>query len=328
MSHALVIGAGPVGSTITRQLTDAGRTVTVMTRSGSGPNHPNVTLRRGDASSAAEVLAAATGCSTIFNCVNPPYTRWPQDWPPIHRATMQAAETSGAALVLMDNLYALGPDTPMPMREDSPMRATGRKGATRRQMAEELLAAHETGRLRAVVVRASDFFGPGVRDAGFGERLVPRVIAGKSVSLLGNPDARHSLSYMPDVAATMIAAADDESVWGTVVQVPNAPAVTQRQFVTALADAAGTNVRIRRIPLGLLKALGLVVPMMRELTETYYQFDEEWTTDSTVTEQALHVSATPLERAAQATVAWWQQANTPEGGGRARSKGAPTTVAR
>ena len=307
MAPSLVIGAGPVGSTIAIQLADAGTNVTVMTRSGTGPSHPNITLRRGDASSAEGVNAAAAGCSAIFNCANPAYTRWSTDWPPIHRALMAAAESSGAVLVMMDNLYALGPATTMPMCEDSPMLATGTKGGVRRMMAEELLDAHRAGRLRAAVVRASDFFGPGVRDAAFGERVVPRVLAGKRVSLLGDPDARHSLSYMPDVATTMVAAAGNEAAWGRALQVPNAPAVTQRQFVAALADAAGMKARVGRVPLGALKVLGLVVPMMRELTETYYQFAGDWVTDSAVTEQILGVAATPLDRAARDTVAWWRQ---------------------
>jgi len=36
----VVTGAGPVGWTVAEQLADLGRQVRVLTRSGSGPQHP------------------------------------------------------------------------------------------------------------------------------------------------------------------------------------------------------------------------------------------------------------------------------------------------
>jgi nucleoside-diphosphate-sugar epimerase len=50
MRHYLVVGAGPVGSTIALNLAKDGDQVRVLTRSGNGPIHQNITLIRGDAS--------------------------------------------------------------------------------------------------------------------------------------------------------------------------------------------------------------------------------------------------------------------------------------
>lgn len=187
------------------------------------------------------------------------------------------------------------------------MNATGPKGATRRTMADDLLAAHAAGRLRATFARASDFYGPGVRGAAMGERVVPRVLAGKKVSLLGRLDVPHALSYMPDVVRTLVTIAGDDRAWGKPWHVPNAPAVSQREAVQALAAAAGTSVKVGTVPKAMVKALGWVVPAMRGLTETWYQFDGPWVADSTLTEQTFGLRATPLAEAAQATVAWWRE---------------------
>ncbi len=307
MNHHIVIGAGPVGSGVALTLAERGEPVTVITRSGGGPEHPGVTRVRTDAADAEAITHAATGAATVFNCVNPPYHRWPTDWPPVHRSLMTAAERTGAVLVMMDNLYAFGPDTPMPMTEGAAMNATGPKGATRRTMADDLLAAHAAGRLRATFARASDFYGPGVRGAAMGERVVPRVLAGKKVSLLGRLDVPHALSYMPDVVRTLVTIAGDDRAWGKPWHVPNAPAVSQREAVQALAAAAGTSVKVGTVPKAMVKALGWVVPAMRGLTETWYQFDGPWVADSTLTEQTFGLRATPLAEAAQATVAWWRE---------------------
>lgn len=307
MSHHLVIGAGPVGSGVAAALAGRGDTVAVVTRSGSGPVHEAITRIAADATDADALARLADGAATVFNCANPPYHRWPTDWPPLHRAMLAAAERSGAVLVMMDNLYAFGPGASMPMGEDDPLRATGRKGSMRATMARELLAAHEAGRLRATLARASDFYGPTVRNSAFGERLVPRVLAGKKVSMLGSLDVPHSVSYMPDVVRTLVTLADDSRAWGKAWHVPNAPARTQREIVAAVAAAAGTEAKVGAIPHAALSALGLVVPVMRELKETWYQFAEPFLTDSAATEQALGLRATALDDGIAATVAWWRE---------------------
>jgi nucleoside-diphosphate-sugar epimerase len=177
----------------------------------------------------------------------------------------------------------------------------------RATMARELLQAHADGRLRATLARASDFFGPEVLNASLGERVMPRVLAGKKVSLLGRLDVPHSASYMPDVVRTLVTIAADERAWGHPWHVPNAAAVTQRELVAALASAAGTTPKVSAIPKVALSALGLVVPMMRELKETWYQFDQPFITDSKLTESTFDHTPTPLDQAARETVEWWRQ---------------------
>lgn len=306
MNHHVVIGAGPVGSGIATLLAQRGTPVTVVTRSGSGIDHPLVTKLKADATDADTLGRAAAGAAAIYNSANPPYHKWASDWPPLHRAMMTAAERSSAVLVMMDNLYAFGSGGTMPMREGDAMNATGTKGAMRARMARELLEAHAAGRLRGTLARASDFYGPQVLGSALGDRVVPRVLAGKKVSLLGALDTPHSISYMGDIANTLVTIAEDERAWGKPWHVPNAPAPTQRETVQAFATAAGTTVKVTAVPKLALSALGLFVPMMRELKETWYQFAEPWVTDSTLTEQTFGLTATPLEDGAAATVEWWR----------------------
>jgi nucleoside-diphosphate-sugar epimerase len=304
--HHVVIGNGPVGSGVTARLVEQGLPVTVVTRSGSGPSHSLVTRLAVDAANADSLTKAADGAATIFNCANPPYTEWETAWPPIHQAIMTAAGRTGAVVTMMDNLYAFGSSSPMPMRERDPLRATGTKGATRARMAAELLDAHAAGTLRATLARASDFFGPEVKDAALGERAIPKILAGKKVALLGRVDQPHSVSYMPDVTRTLVTIALDQRAWGAAWHVPNAPAVTQAELVRILAVAAGSTSTASAVPKVALSALGLFNPMMRELKETWYQFAEPWVTDSSLTEQTFGLSATSLDEAARATIAWWR----------------------
>ncbi len=307
MNHHIVIGAGPVGSGIANVLAGRGEDVTVITRSGTGPAHALITKVKADAADTEAIVRLASGATTIFNCVNPPYHTWATDWPPIHKALMTAAERTDAVLVMMGNLYIYGAGTTMPMHEGDPATTRGTKGEVRARMENDLLAAHAAGRLRATFARASDFYGPTVLGAALGERCVPRVLAGKRVSVLGSLDAPHSISYMPDVVNTLVTIAADERAWGQAWHVPNAPATTQRQVIQAFAHAAGTTAKMGAVPRVALSVLGVASPVMRELKETWHQWAQPWVTDSTLTEQTFGLHATSLEDGAAATVEWWRQ---------------------
>jgi nucleoside-diphosphate-sugar epimerase len=306
MNQQVVIGAGPVGSGIASLLADRGEVVTVLTRSGSGPDHPLITRSKGDAADVDTLLALADGAVSIYNCANPPYHRWHTDWPPIHHALMAAAEGTGAVLVMMDNLYGFGKGSAMPMHELDSTNSLGAKGAVRAEMEQDLLAAHAVGKLRATFARASDFYGPGVRDAGLGERVWNKLLAGKKVSLLGALETPHSVSYMADVVRTMVTIAGDDRAWGKPWHVPNAPACTQREIIEAFAAAAGATSRVGAVPNWIVTTMGVFSPLMKALRETSYQFDEPWVTDSSLTEQTFGLRPTSLTEGAAATAAWWR----------------------
>jgi hypothetical protein len=84
----------------------------------------------------------------VYQCLNAPYTQWPELFPPLQRGVLAAAERSGALLVSLENLYGYGPAGGKPMTEDLPLAATTVKGRTRAAMTTELLAAADAGRAR------------------------------------------------------------------------------------------------------------------------------------------------------------------------------------
>jgi len=258
-----------------------------------------------DATDAGAIAKLADGAAAIYNCANPPYHKWPVMWPPIARSLLGAAERSGAVLVTISNLYGYGParaslgvagyDAEHPMTEATPLAATGRKGKVRAQMWRDALAAHEAGRVKAVEIRASDYVGPGA-NAVLGDRVVPRVLRGQPVSMLGRTDRLHTWSYTNDVIAMAALAGTDSRAWGRVWHVPSTEPRTQRQAVDDIARAAGVKpVPVRTVPGAVLYGLGVVSPLMRELRETEYQFSEDFVMDSTAARQAFGLDPTPWD---------------------------------
>jgi hypothetical protein len=52
-----------------------------------------------------------------------------------------------------------------------------------------------------------------------------------------------------------------------------------------------------------LRTVGLVVPMMREVVDVRHQFDQEFVIDASATTAAFGLTATPWEEIVRATVA-------------------------
>jgi len=303
MALHVIVGKGPVGTTTAEELAARGHTVRVLSRSG-GTSTDVVEHRAVDAADAEALARAAAGADALYNAVNPAYSRWPTDWPPVAAALLTAAERTGAVLVTMGNLYGYGRPS-APMTPDSPLAATDVKGRVRNRMWADALAAHEAGRVRITEARAADFVGPQV-PAGQSHltRQLPALRAGRRAWVVGDPDARRSWAYLPDVAATLATLGTDERALGRAWHVPTTAPRTQREALADLAAAMGAPAaRVSGIPWPVLRAVGVAVPMMREVVAIRHQFDQEYVSDASATTAAFGLTATPWDDVLSATAA-------------------------
>jgi len=300
----VVIGAGAVGSGTARHLAAAGHRVRIITRSGSGSIAAGIELVAADAVDTDRLTELATGAHAIYNCANPPYHRWATDWPPLATSLLDAAAATGARLVTMGNLYGYGSGS-SPMRATDELDPPTRKGAIRVAMWEQALAAHTAGRVRISEARASDFFGAGLGDsAHLGDRVLPQLLRGKSISVIAKPDVTHSWSYIDDVCRTMVVLGTDDRSLGRAWHVPTGRPKTVREMATAVCTAAGVPVStVRRLPPAVLRLAGLFSPIMRELPEMLYQFEEPFVIDADETTAVFGLEATPLATQIDETIA-------------------------
>ena len=306
----VVFGAGQVGRALAARLAALDLGVRVLSRQRPTGLSDRVEWRSVDASDPAAAADAASGAEVVYQCLNAPYTDWPKRFPPLQRGVLAAAEHAGALLVVLENLYGYGPTGGRPMTEELPLAATTVKGRTRARMAEELLAAADAGRVRIAIGRASDFFGAGVTETTLGGRVFANAVAGKRADFLGNPDLLHTYSYVPDIAAALATLGTDERAAGGVWHLPGPETVTTRQLLDLVAGELGHPVGVRSVPKLALRALGLVNPLMRELAEVAYEFEEPFVLDTTKFESTFGRATTPLQAAVAATVAWYRNGNS------------------
>jgi nucleoside-diphosphate-sugar epimerase len=292
-----------VGTETACRLARSGHDVIVVTRSGSGPNEPNIRTVAADAASLDALLGAAPKADAIYNCVNPPYHRWAQDWPPLATAFLSYAERTGAVLATCSNLYGYGPVN-SPMTESLPLATQGRKGRVRAKMWLDAQALHDAGRIRATEVRGSDYVYAGEQSLVGSSRVVPRILAGRPVSLIGSVDEPHSWTYPTDVARLLISVAVDERAWGKAWHVPTNAPRTQRQVMNDLADAAGVeHVRVSQLSPVITRVLGVFNSAIRELEETAYQRNRPFVINDTAARTTFGIDPTPWEEIMRAVIA-------------------------
>jgi nucleoside-diphosphate-sugar epimerase len=296
--------------TLMEQLVARGVAVTLVNRSGQvrEPLPPGVAVAAGDLMDPTTVTRLAQGAAVVFVTAQPDYTRWPELWPPLMQSLIEGMARTQARLVFVDNLYMYGPTGGQPLREDLPYAATGRKGRTRAAIANLLLAAHRAGKVRATIGRASDFYGPRAVDtAVFGERCFAALAAGKPVDLFGDPDLPHTYTYVPDFARALITLSEQEAAYGRAWHTPNVETISTRAMLQHFETALGRPIPSRVVSPLLLTLAGLFVPIVREMKEMAYQFDQPFCVDDSQFRAAFGAQTTPTAEAVAATVAWHTQ---------------------
>lgn len=278
--HHLIIGHGVIGRATAQALRASGQPVLLASRSPSSPDDGNAPHLRLDALDGPALHAAAKGASVLYLTLGLAYrtATWRRDWPRIMRHAIDAALAHDAGLVWFDNVYAYGPlPLRVPMREDHPIDPPSRKGQVRATLLGMLREADEQRGLRWLVARSADFYGPDVCLSILYAAAIERQLQGRSAFWLGDPDARHSFTYTPDAGRALALLALDQSAWQQSWHLPTAsPAPTPRELLTESARLLGAPARVRRLPVALMRALGLAVPLLREVGEMLYQNQQDY----------------------------------------------------
>lgn len=306
-TNVTIFGAGQVGMTLMEQLVQKGVAVTLVNRRGqvNEPLPAGATVVAGDLTDPATVARLAQYADVVFATAQPAYTRWPEEWPHLMQSLIDGVAQTQARMVFVDNLYMYGPTAGRPLHEELPYAATGRKGKTRAAIAAALLAAHQAGALRAVIGRSSDFYGPRAVDtAVFGDRFFAAIAAGKPADLFGNPDLAHTYTYIPDFARSLITLSEHEQAYGRAWHVPNHETMSTRALLHHFEKALGRPIKSRVVSPLMLTLAGLFVPIVREMKEMAYEFEESYVVDDSRFRAAFGAQTTPTAEAVAATLAW------------------------
>jgi nucleoside-diphosphate-sugar epimerase len=306
----VIFGTGAIGLATLEALLRRGETVRMVNRSGSASAPEEAEVIGGDAADPRFTVDVTRGAQVIYQTLNPPYARWLEEFPALQAGVLAAAQTHRARLVSMENVYMYGRPAGRPLTETREYNAHTKKGKLRGRMATELLEAHHAGRVAVAIGRASDYFGPrGGAQSNLGDRLFSAALAGKTATVLGDPDQPHTYTYIPDIGEGLAVLGEHPDAPGQVWHLPNDPNTrTTRELCELVFEQAGASrARVRQVPPVLLRLTALTNRTVRELLEMQYQFAEPFIVDSSKIANALGVHATPVEQALADTLATYHR---------------------
>ena len=276
----LILGAtGRLGHAAVQAFAAAGwQVLAQQRRAPAGPLPAGATHISTPLQDTETLAAQAKAARVVVYAVNPAYDRWDAELLPLARHGMDIAQRLGATFMLPGNVYNFGEQMPALLRVDTVPQPSNAKGRLRCELEAELQARVTRGGMKAVVIRAGDFYGSG-RGNWIDQAIVKSIAAGKLV-YPGPLDVPHAWAYLPDLARAFAAVAA-RAQWG---QAPACEMLhfaghtfTGRQLLAGIENAAAElGLRPARpwrhgsLPWGLIRAVGLLRPVWRELARMSY----------------------------------------------------------
>ena len=302
----VIFGTGPLGRSVMNELLARNKIVRMVHRTGEANVPPNVEVTSANVFDFEDAKKAAEGASFVYQCVNAPYDKWEEQFPPMQKNILEAAASAGAKCIIGENVYMYGDTNGKPITEDLPYAALTRKGKVRAQMAIKAMQMHNDGKLQITIARASDFFGPHVRYSAMGERAIGFAVQGKTASLVGNIDLPHTFTYIKDFGKALVTLAENEDAFGEVWHVPNPETISQREFMNLVFQELQAPPKMSAMGSTMLRVGGLFIPAARETVEMMYEYNKPFVVDSSKFEKRFGWKATPLKEAIKETVQWFK----------------------
>lgn len=298
-----VLGSnGHIGHAAMEAFQAAGWTVTGLGRSNRKPV-AGTTFVAGDASDVAVVRAAIADADVVVNALHLPYDKWGNGAAEAQLAVvLNALGNSGKTLIFPGTVYnyratdrTLSPD----LRQD------GEKPRGRIRMALEgmIRAGAEAGHYQALVIRAGDFYGPGQRGEWFEQAMLMDAAKGRLYHL-GDLSTRHSWAYLRDLARAFARVAEQRAGLARFENLHFAGHwVSHGQMMAAIGNSLSRPLKVSPFPWWVVRAMGLVNPIMRDLHEMRYLWRNEMEVVDPRLDALLGAGfTTPFEAAVRATV--------------------------
>jgi nucleoside-diphosphate-sugar epimerase len=279
-----ILGSGgAIGIELAKSLTEYTTGIKLVSRNPVKVNQED-NLLKADLLIPGEVKKAVNGSEIVYVTVGFPYQTkfWQARWPSFISSVIEACIEEQCKLVFFDNIYMYDPEHLNGMTEETPIRPVSQKGKVRMEVADRIMKQVEAGNLRALIARSADFYGPGIKNTSvLTEMVINPLSQKKTASWMGAMDFKHSYTYTPDAGRATAILGNSEDAYNQVWHLPTAPdPMTGRGWIEAIAKELGVSPKYRTLSKSMLRLLGVLIPVMKEMIEMLYQYDRNYVFNS------------------------------------------------
>ncbi len=308
----LIIGAtGAIGHAFATALQEAGEQATLLVRDrrkaiARFDDTRGFTIVEGDVNDTALLKSIAEGTEFIFHGANASYEHWAAAMPVMTQSVIEAAEHSSATVIFPGNNYNFG-QTDQPISEITPFNPSAPLGKVRVGLEKMLQRATDQGRIRTLVVRMAEIWGPNVTNKQFAP-VFENALKGKAMPWLISTEPAQQLLYAPDAGRAMVALTQErERNAYEVVNIGGTLVPSVHYWLEQIADVAGVPAKISVAPKLMVLALGRIIPVMREVASLSYKYETTVVlNDSKFRREHPDFVQTPMREAISETLAWFK----------------------
>jgi nucleoside-diphosphate-sugar epimerase len=255
-----------------------------------------------------DVLKAVQGSFVVYLLVGLEYKVkvWRESWPKIMTNVINACKATNCKLIFFDNVYMYG-KVDGKMTEGTPYNPCSKKGEVRAAIATQLLNEVKQGKLRGLIARAADFYGPSANKTSFANILIfEKLEDRKKAQWFINANVPHSFTYTPDAGKALYKLATSDEAFNQTWHLPTAAnPLTGKEFIEQAAKAMNVPFGISVLPKWMLKLAGLFVSVVKESNEMTYQNEYSYVFDSSKYEKAFNFQPTSYEEGIRKTAEWY-----------------------
>ena len=301
-----ILGAnGTIGSQLSKELTAYTDKIRLVSRNPKQTNDTDE-LFPADLSDGQQVEKAIEGSEVVYLLVGFDYKLkvWQDKWPKLMRTTVDACIKYHARLVFFDNVYLYDKNAIPHMTEDSPVNPPSKKGKVRQQIAEMMMQEIKNGKLKGLIARSADFYGPHNEKSVLQEMAYKNLKKGKSPMWMIDADKIHSFTYTPDAAKAVAILGNTADAYNQSWHLPTSTEkLTPRQIIELFNKEMGKSKKVKVMSMWTLKLLGIFIPILREMPEMMYQNDRDYYFDSSKFNQRFSFTPTSYKDGVKNTVA-------------------------
>lgn len=292
-----ILGSGgAIGEGLAKALKNYTDEIRLVSRHPQKVN-PSDEIMTADLLNSDEVRKAVQGSSVVYVTVGFQYSVkvWKESWPKFMTAVIEACEESDSKLVFFDNIYMYDPTYLNGMTEETPVNPSSRKGKIRAEIAQMILDEVEAGKLKALIARSADFYGPKIKNTSvLTETVFEPLSKGKRATWISSLNFRHSYTYTPDAGKATAMLGNTDDAYGQVWHLPTASEpFIGREWIETIASELGVKAKYQVLSKFMMRLLGLFVPVMREIVEMTYQYDRDYVFNSDKFEKRFDFKTTP-----------------------------------